>query len=58
MQSTRAAITPYTDGAYVNYIDADVDVATYYGNNLARLSSVKRTYDGDGFFAFAQAIPK
>jgi len=58
VQSTRAAITPYTDGAYVNYIDADVDVATYYGKNLARLSSVKRTYDGDGFFAFAQAIPK
>jgi FAD/FMN-containing dehydrogenase len=59
VKSARAALAPYTDGAYVNYIDADVtDLASYYGANLARLSSVKRSYDGDGFFAFAQAIPK
>jgi FAD/FMN-containing dehydrogenase len=59
IKSARAALAPYTDGAYVNYIDADVtDLGTYYGANLARLSSVKRSYDGDGFFAFAQAIPK
>ena len=58
IKSARAALAPYTDGAYVNYIDADVtDMSSYYGANLARLSSVKRTYDSDGFFAFAQAIP-
>jgi len=59
VRAARTAIAPYTDGAYVNYIDAEVtDVSAYYADNLARLSAVKRTYDGDGFFAFAQAIPK
>ena len=59
VKAARAALAPYTDGAYVNYIDADVsDMGTYYGGNLARLSSVKRTYDPDGYFSFAQSIPK
>lgn len=59
VKSARAALAPYTTGAYVNYIDADVtDLGVYYGGNLPRLSSVKRSYDPDGFFSFAQAIPK
>jgi hypothetical protein len=59
VQAARAALAPYTDGAYVNYIDADVtDASVYYGGNLARLSSVRRTYDPDGYFSFAQSIPK
>jgi FAD/FMN-containing dehydrogenase len=59
VKAARAALAPYTDGAYVNYIDADVtDASVYYGGNLARLSSVKRTYDPDGYFSFAQSIPK
>jgi FAD/FMN-containing dehydrogenase len=59
VKSARAALAPFTDGAYVNYIDADVtDLGTYYGGNLARLSSVKRTYDPDGYFSFVQSIPK
>ena len=59
VKSARAALAPYSDGAYVNYIDADVsDVGTYYGGNLSRLSSVKRSYDPDGYFSFAQSIPK
>jgi FAD/FMN-containing dehydrogenase len=59
VQQARAALAPYTTGAYVNYIDGDEAnfAVAYYGNNLARLSAVKRTYDPDGFFAFPQAIP-
>jgi FAD/FMN-containing dehydrogenase len=59
VKSARAALAPYSDGAYVNYIDADVtDLGTYYRGNLARLSSVKRSYDPDGYFSFDQSIPK
>jgi FAD/FMN-containing dehydrogenase len=56
---TRVALAPYTDGAYVNYIDADiVDFATaYYGSNRAQLAGLKRTWDPDGFFSFPQSVP-
>jgi len=58
--ATRRALLPYSDGAYVNYCDADISdfAPTYYGANLAQLQMVKHTYDPDRFFSFAQAIPK
>jgi hypothetical protein len=59
VRDLRAAMAPYTTGAYVNYIDADVtDWATaYYGANLARLKQVKAEYDPDDVFAGPQSIP-
>jgi FAD/FMN-containing dehydrogenase len=56
---SERAVAPYTNGeAYQNYIDptlADWQTA-YYGANLARLQRIKRVYDPDGVFAFAQGI--
>jgi FAD/FMN-containing dehydrogenase len=59
VRELRAAMAPYTTGAYVNYIDADIpDWATaYYGANLARLKQVKAEYDPDDVFDGPQSIP-
>ena len=60
LRSAAKALAPYTTGAaYQNYIDpylADWQRA-YYGSNLKRLTSVKRTYDPDNVFHFPQSIP-
>ena len=52
-------MAPYTDGAYVNYIDADLPgwETAYYGANLARLSRVKARYDPDNVFGGPQSVP-
>jgi FAD/FMN-containing dehydrogenase len=59
LQDTQAQLAPYSQGAYQNYIDptlADWQQA-YYGSNLPRLVEIKRAYDPDDVFHFAQSIP-
>jgi FAD/FMN-containing dehydrogenase len=59
LQDLHQAFEPVTQGSYQNYIDptlADWQQA-YYGSNLARLRQVKRKYDPDDVFHFAQSIP-
>jgi FAD/FMN-containing dehydrogenase len=55
----RAAMAPYTTGAYVNYVDVDLPdwEREYYGTNLARLEQVKMDFDPDNLVNGPQAIP-
>src|SRR5215213_5088201 len=59
VRDLRAAMAPYTTGAYINYIDADITdwESAYYGTNLAHLQQVKSDYDPDDVFNGPQSIP-
>jgi hypothetical protein len=45
--------------SYVNFPNRELPhwASAYYGNNLARLSKIKRKYDPQQIFKFAQSIP-
>ena len=58
--AVKAFMQPFsTGGAYVNYPDADLEnpAQAYWGDNLPRLSAIKRKYDPDNLFRHRQGIP-
>jgi FAD/FMN-containing dehydrogenase len=60
INSFRQAMQAYASGfSYANYCDSTIEdfAHRYFGDNVARLSEVKRKYDPEGFFSFPQSIP-
>jgi FAD/FMN-containing dehydrogenase len=60
LEQAAVALGPSCNGeAYQNYIDPTLKdwQKAYYGSNLTRLSAVKRRFDAQNTFTFAQSIP-
>jgi hypothetical protein len=59
LQELQQTFEPSTQGSYQNYIDPTLSdwQQAYYGSNAARLRQVKRVYDPEDVFHFAQSIP-
>jgi FAD/FMN-containing dehydrogenase len=59
VRQTSAVMHPWASGfAYQNYIDPELAdwPHAYFGDNLPRLQAIKRRYDPEGRFAFAQGV--
>jgi FAD/FMN-containing dehydrogenase len=60
LAAIRSTVQRYARGdAYQNYADASLPepLLAYYGDNLARLIAVRRTYDPTGVFTQPQGVP-
>ncbi|MGC4938307.1 FAD-binding protein [Kribbella sp. DT2] len=44
------AVTKFSAGGYINYLEAGRSNASYYGGSLARLHAIKQKYDPTNFF--------
>jgi FAD binding domain/Berberine and berberine like len=58
IENFRKTMAPYTDGAFINFVDRDIPLAEYYKTKLSQvLVPVKQHWDPHDFFKFGMSIP-
>jgi hypothetical protein len=57
IESFRQNMAPYTDGAFINFVDRDIALSEYYKGSMAQLIKVKRHWDPDDWLRFEMSIP-
>ena len=57
IESFRQSMAPYTDGAFINFVDRDIALSEYYKGSMAQLIRVKRHWDPDDWLRFEMSIP-
>jgi FAD binding domain/Berberine and berberine like len=58
IENFRKAMAPYTDGAFINFVDRDIPLPEYYKDMLPKLLvGVKQNWDPENFFTFGMSIP-
>ena len=57
IRNSRKQLDSELEGAFINFVDRDLPVETYYGDNYARLREIKKRYDRDNIFHFPLSIP-
>ena len=58
IENFRKSMAPYTDGAFINFVDRDIPLGEYYKDMLPKLLvGVKRNWDPENFFSFGMSIP-
>ena len=57
IESSRKALEPHLQGAFVNFVDKDIPVEEYYGGNFTRLKEIKKKWDPNNVFHFPLSIP-
>jgi hypothetical protein len=58
IENFRKTMAPYTDGAFINFVDRDIPLEEYYKDKLPQLLvGVKRHWDPGDFFKFQMSIP-
>ncbi len=57
IRSSRKQLESELEGAFINFVDRDLPLETYYGGNLPRLKRIKARYDRDNVFHFPLSIP-
>ncbi|MEM8963257.1 MAG: FAD-dependent oxidoreductase, partial [Acidobacteriota bacterium] len=57
IQDARKQLECELEGAFINFVDRDLPLEAYYGDNFARLREIKERYDYDNVFHFPMSIP-
>jgi len=54
----RRAMSVYTDGAFINFVDRDIPLQEYYQGTFDELIAAKQAWDPGDLFKFEMSIPR